>query len=86
MKKKKEKNNEEDPLFQKRQIVNYQQEKLFQSSNFNHFNLEKDVMPLVFNEKLAKALGMKSLYSPPPYFNKLVDLGMPYYYKSCIII
>lgn len=43
---------------------------------------EKDIEPLVFSEKLAKALGMQSIYSPPPYFNKLVELGVPYYFKS----
>ena len=75
------KENEEN-LNWKREIVNYNQDKSFFSQNFNTFSYEKEVVPLVFSDKLAKALGMKSIYSPPPYFNKLNELGVPYYFKS----
>lgn len=76
---------EQDPPFQKWQIVNYQEEKLFQNS-CNNLNLDQEIAPLIFTEKLAKALEMKSVFSPPPYFNKLVEIGVPYYYKSIILI
>lgn len=69
-------------MSKKRKFSDFCENNLENSTALGFNDAENEIVPLVFSEKLAQALGMKSVISPPPFFNKLVEMGVPYYFKS----